>query len=56
MYSPMMQNHIAIAQVVPDLSAPGNVVDYEVTIDHGLKYITAVVTRMPFYKPPHRTA
>jgi aminomethyltransferase len=56
MYSPMMQNHIAIAQVIPELSTAGNVVDYEVTIDHDLKYITSTVTKMPFYNPPHRTA
>jgi aminomethyltransferase len=56
MYSPMMQSHIAIAQVIPELSSPGNVVDYEVLIDHGLQYITATVTGLPFYDPPHRTA
>lgn len=56
MYSPMMQSHIAIAQVVPEMSEPGSVVDYEVTIDHGLEYVAATVTRMPFYNPPHKTA
>jgi aminomethyltransferase len=56
MYSPMMQRHIAIAQVVPELSAVGSKVEYEVTIDHELKYIPAEVTKMPFYNPAHRTA
>ena len=56
MYSPMVQRHIAIAQVIPELSAIGSSVEYEVTIDHELKYIPAEVTRMPFYDPPHRTA
>ena len=56
MYSPMMQRHIAIAQVVPGLSAMGSRVEYEVTIDHELRYIKANVTRMPFYDPVHRTA
>ncbi len=56
MYSPMMQRHIAMAQVIPDLATIGSEVEYEVTIDHGLKYVTAAVVEMPFYHPPHRTA
>ena len=56
MYSPMTQSHIAIAQVVPELSAIGSEVEYEVTIDHELQYVKAVVTKMPFYNPPHKTA
>ena len=54
MYSPMVQRHIAIAQVVPELSSIGSEVEYEVTIDHELKYITARVTEMPFYDPAHK--
>ena len=56
MYSPMTQRHIAIAQVVPEFSAIGSEVDYEVTIDHELQYIRSTVTKMPFYDPAHRTA
>lgn len=56
MYSPMVQRHIAIAQVVPHLSAIGSEVEYEVTIDHELRYVKAAVTKMPFYEPAHKTA
>lgn len=56
MYSPMVQSHIAIAQVIPELSSVGSEVDFEVTIDHEIKYIKAAVTKMPFYDPPHRRA
>ncbi len=56
MYSPMVQRHIAIAQVIPEVAAIGSEVEYEVTIDHALKYVTASVVEMPFYDPPHRTA
>ena len=56
MYSPMMQNHIAIAQVAPEYATLGSEVDYEVTIDHELHYIPAAVTKMPFYDPPQKTA
>ncbi len=52
----MMQRHIAIAQVLPEFSALGREVDFEVTIDHELHYIKAVVTKMPFYNPAHKTA
>jgi len=55
MYSPVMQNHIAIAQVDPEFVALGSEIDYEVTIDHELHYIKSVVTKMPFYDPPQRT-
>lgn len=55
MYSPMAQRHIAIAQVLPEFSALGSEVDFEVTIDHELHYIKAVVTKLPFYNPPHKT-
>jgi aminomethyltransferase len=55
MYSPMMQNHIAIAQVAPDFATLGSEVDYEVTIDHELHYIPAAITKMPFYDPPQKT-
>ena len=51
-----VQNHIAIGQVVPELSEIGSEVEYEVTIDHELQYVKAVVTKMPFYNPPHKTA
>jgi len=56
MYSPMVQRHIAIAQVEPRFAPIGSEVDFEVGIDHQLHYITARVTRMPFYNPPHKTA
>ena len=56
MYSPMLQRHIAIARVAPELSAIGSEVVYEVTIDHQLYYVKAAVTRMPFYNPPHKTS
>ena len=38
------------------LRSYGSEVKYEVTIDHGLHYVSAAVVEMPFYDPPHRTA
>ncbi|MBK5268620.1 MAG: aminomethyltransferase family protein [Acidimicrobiia bacterium] len=56
MYSPMVQRHIAIARVQPELAVPGNQVNMEVTINHTWQQVKAQTTRMPFYNPPHKTA
>ncbi len=56
MYSPMVQRHIAIARVQPELVAPGNQLNMEVTINHTWQQVKAQTTRMPFYNPPHKTA
>ncbi len=55
-YSPMLQRHIGIARVRPDLAKPGTRIDLEVTIDHRYEMVAAEVTRMPFYNPPRKTA
>ena len=54
MYSPMVQNHIAMAQVLPAHADLGSHVEYEITIDHELHYVDSVVTKMPFYNPPQK--
>jgi len=56
MYSPMLQRHIAIARVRPDLAAQGTAVFLEYTIDHVYEKIMAHVTRLPFFNPPRKTA
>jgi len=56
MYSPMLQRHIAIARVRPDLAATGTKVDLEVTINHRYRRVGARVARMPLYNPAHKTA
>lgn len=56
MYSPILQRHIGIAKVRPELSTPGTKVQLELTIDHRYDLVDAVVTRLPFYNPPRKTA
>ncbi|CAN5477472.1 aminomethyltransferase family protein [soil metagenome] len=56
MYSSMLQRHIAIARVRPDLAATGTRVDLEVTINHRYQRVGAHVARMPLYNPAHKTA
>lgn len=56
MYSPMLQRHIAMARVRPDLATRGTRVDFELTINHQYETVVAEVTRLPFFKPPRKTA
>lgn len=56
MYSPILQRHIAIARVVPQLAAPGSVVNLEVTINHTYATVAAEVAPLPLYNPDRKTA
>jgi aminomethyltransferase len=56
MYSPMLQRHIAIAAIRPDLAEIGSEVNLEVTLNHRYEKVRATVTRMPFYNPERKTA
>jgi aminomethyltransferase len=56
MYSPMLQRHIALARVRPDLASPGDTVHLEVTIDHQYKTVKSHVTKLPLYNPERKTA
>jgi aminomethyltransferase len=56
MYSPMLQRHIAIARIRPDLAAIGTKVNLEFTVDHHYEQVAAHVARQPLYNPERRTA
>lgn len=56
MYSPVLQKHIAIARVRPELAKPGTRVDLEVTVNHRYERVGAEVARLPLYNPPRKTA
>ena len=56
MYSPMLQRHIAMARVRPELAASGTRVNLELTINHHYESVAAEVTRLPFFNPPRKTA
>jgi aminomethyltransferase len=56
MYSPMLQRHIAIARVRPDLAKLGTKVNLEFTIDHHYEQVAAHVARLPLYNPERKTA
>jgi aminomethyltransferase len=55
MYSPMLQRHIALARVRPDLAKVGQRVDLEVTINHRYERVAASVARLPLFNPQRKT-
>jgi aminomethyltransferase len=56
MYSPILQRHIALARVRPDLATVGSRVFLEFTVDHHYQKVAAHVTRLPLYNPERKTA
>lgn len=56
MYSPILQRHIALARVRPDLAGAGARVNLEVTIDHQYRTVAAGVARLPLYAPERKTS
>jgi aminomethyltransferase len=56
MYSPMLQRHIAMARVRPDLASPGSRVNLEITINHRYRTVAADVARLPLFNPTRKTA
>jgi aminomethyltransferase len=56
MYSPMLQRHIAMARVRPELGSVGSRVNLEVTINHRYHTVAAEVARPPLFNPARKTA
>jgi aminomethyltransferase len=56
MYSPVLQQHIALARVRPDLARPGIRVYLEFTVDHRYQQVAAHTARLPLYNPPRKIA
>lgn len=56
MYSPVLQRHIALARVSPELAKPGTNVNVELTISHQYTTVRAEVARLPLFNPARKTA
>jgi aminomethyltransferase len=56
MYSPVLQRHIAIARVRPDLATVGSRINLELTIDHQYRTVAADVAKLPLFNPQRKTA
>jgi aminomethyltransferase len=55
MYSPVLQRHIALARVRPDLAVTGTRVNLEFTINHRYVQVGAEVARTPLFNPARKT-
>ncbi len=55
MYSPMLQRHIALARVRPELAAPGTPIKFEIDVNHRYEYVGAKTARLPLYNPARKT-
>ena len=53
-YSPMLQRHVGIARVRPDLAAAGTDLRLELAIAHHNTTVRVTTTSMPFFDPPGR--
>lgn len=56
MFSPVLQRHIALARIRPDVAVPGNRLHLEFTVNHRYVPVGAEVVRTPFFSPPRKTA
>jgi aminomethyltransferase len=56
MYSPILQRHIALVRVRPELAAPGTEIRLEVDVNHKYEYVRARTARNPLYLPARKTA
>ena len=55
-YSPVMQRHIGIARVRPDLAAAGTELHMETTLHHGTHMVAVNTVPLPFFNPARKTA
>lgn len=56
MYSPVLQRHIGLARVRPELAAPDSPVHLELAVNHRNTTVAARTARLPLFNPPRKTA
>jgi aminomethyltransferase len=56
MYSPVLQRHIGLARVRPDLAADGSQVHLELAVHHHNTRVSASTARLPLFSPARKTA
>lgn len=56
MYSPVLQRHIGLARVIPDLAEPGSQIHLELVIHHHTTRVAAHTAKLPLFDPARRTA
>ncbi len=53
-YSPVLQRHIGIARVRPDLAAAGTGLRLELAVNHHNTTVRITTTPMPFFDPERK--
>ncbi|MDX6309419.1 MAG: aminomethyltransferase [Nocardioidaceae bacterium] len=56
MYSPVLQRHIGLARVHPDLAQPETTVHLELAVNHHNTTVLARTARLPLFNPKRKTA
>ena len=56
MYSPVLQRHVGLARVRPDLAAPGSEVHMELALNHSNTTVLARTARLPLFNPARKAA
>jgi aminomethyltransferase len=56
MYSPVLQRHIGLARVRPDLAAPGTEMHMELALNHSNTTVLARTARLPLFNPARKAA
>jgi aminomethyltransferase len=56
LYSPVLQRHIGLARVRPDLAAPGTLVHKELVVNHRNTSVKARTAKLPLFDPARKTA
>ena len=56
MFSPVLQRHIGLARVRPDVAAPGSEVRLELAVQHRTTTVAARTARLPLFDPARRMA
>jgi aminomethyltransferase len=56
MYSPVLQRHIGLARVRPDMAAAGTEVRMELAIAHRNTTVKARTAKLPLFNPPRKTS
>src|SRR4051795_1061702 len=54
MYSPVLQKHIGLARVRPDVASPGSEVHMELAVNHENTTVLARTARLPLFNPPRK--
>jgi aminomethyltransferase len=55
-YSPVLQRHIGLARVRPELAAAGSSVHLELAISHHNTRVAATTAKLPLFSPARKTA